>query len=390
VNTRRSILAAALLAPLLAAGPAAAAPWAFVSTSGTGNAALRVLDLDTMAFEPPIAGVGDEPSKLAANADRTRLWLASWRFNGSTDAQRGMVYAIDTRLRAVVGAAEVGRRQNRALAVSPDGTRLYSWKETFDGTTVSFGVAVLDTASLAEIATVPLPVATCRDNAQDLLAHPDGRVLLSGCTDGLRVLDPASLAVTVVAPTPFVGRLVGLSPDGGEAYASTGANANTLAGVTGLRAIRLADGQVTEFAWQLAAGSPNFPSNSRAFSMLAVQRPADPPGQPIHLFTWASANGNAPVAWATPADLLPPATTRRLVGTATVGPVEAIAADASGMLALGARFGALQKLDLAPATGSAPLAAIGAPLAVAGVAALTDLVIVPWAPDRVFANGFEP
>ena len=178
-----------------------AAPYAFVSVSTPASRAVQVIDLETMTIATTIGNVGDEPGRMVTNADRSQIWLSSWRdlpalFN------EGQVHRIDTRTRQVVASQAVGIRQNRTIALSPDASRVYTWKqESVDGVN-SIGIAVLEANTLAEIAVVPITGPSCLQFAEQIAVAPDGRIVAGGCADGLRIIDPVTLAVTIGATTP--------------------------------------------------------------------------------------------------------------------------------------------------------------------------------------------
>lgn len=374
------------------ASAAHAAPHAFVSVSGgtPASRAVRVIDLETMTITTTIGNVGDEPGRMVANADRSQIWLSSWR-DTAQGFNEGQVHRIDTRTRQVVDSQVVGIRQNRTIALSPDESRVYTWKtESVDGVS-SLGVAVLDATTLAEIVVVPITGSGCLQNASDIAVAPDGRIVAGGCPDGLRIVDPVTFTVTTGAVTPLPGTpIFGFSPDGGEVYvaATTPTVAN---GGTGIRAIDLETGTGTDFYWEVPFGSPNYPNGSTAARMIVVQRPDDPPGDPTVFFSYGSAFGNTPVAWARSSDLaggIDPRQ-RRLIGRAAVGPSSSLGAEIDGNVGLGARLGGMIRLRFDPADPDLALAEDGSAVALEGVGTLTDIIVVAEPPDPLFADGFD-
>lgn len=126
------------------------------------------------------------------------------------------VHALSPAQRRVLRTVVVGEATGRAIAISPDDARVRLWKLT--SATESFGVAAPDAAMLAEVGSVPLSWSLCRHGARDLAAAPDGRVVATGCGDGLRVIDLLSLAATTLPlDSALFNDLVGLSPNGEEA-----------------------------------------------------------------------------------------------------------------------------------------------------------------------------
>ncbi len=372
---------------LLATAPLAAQPYAFVSLSDGAFDGMRVIDLTSMTVERTLTGLGDEPGRMVANADRSRIYLSSWRF--ANPQNQGLIYVIDTRLRQVVaGPVVVGLKQNRTIGISPDGMRVYTWKlESVNGVT-SIGVVVLDAITLAEIATVPITGANCIATATNVAVSPDGRIVATVCTDGVRIIDPVTFAVTLGGlPTVGNARILGFSPDGGEVYVSGLGPVNFTN--TGIRAIDLTTGAGNDFSWNLGVGGNlAISSGAQAFRMHTVRRPSDPPDDPTVYFSYFAAGANNPVAWASGSALV--ARQRTLIGRGAAGPGSSIGISPDGTVGLTARIGGVQRVVTEPA--SDPLLRIapsGSILAQTGVASFTDIIVVPYPPDFVFQNGFE-
>ena len=365
-----------------------AEPHAFVSVSTPESRAVQVVDLATMSIATTIGNLGDEPGRMVANAARSQIWLSSWRnLPGLNEAR---VHRIDTGLRQVVATAAVGIRQNRTIALSPDESRVYTWKqESIDGVS-SIAVAVLDATTLAEIAVVPITGPSCLQFASQIAVAPDGRIVAAGCSDGLRIIDPATLAVTLGASPPLSSSaILGFSPDGIEVYVPTAAGAS--AANAGVHAIDLDTGVGSSFSWSVSDGAPGFPQGSSATRMTVVQRPDDPPGNPTVFFTYASSFGNPPVAWAKASDLAPAEgpRERRLLGRLLVGPASSLGAAVDGRVGLGARIGGIRRLQFGSSPSDPVVAADGNIVNLAGVGPLTDVVIPPSITDILFADDFD-
>lgn len=387
----RPVLLRAIFALVLASltNPALGAPHAFVSLSSGAADTVSVVDLATMTVEATIGNVGDEPGRMVANADRSMIWLSSWRdLPGTNEA---LVLRIDTRTRQLTAQAAVGLRQNRTIALSPDETRVYTWKQTSIDGVNSIGIAVLDATTLAEIAVVPMTGPSCLQFASQIAVAPDGRVVAAGCADGLRIIDPQTLAVTIGAAPPLSSSpVLGFSPDGVEVYVAAAGVVNGSGTGTGIRAIDLDTGVGTDFHW--AAGGGTFPQNSGIARMATVRRPLDPPGDPTVFFTYHSAFGVTPVAWARSSDLAPPgggARQRRLVGRATAGPASSLGVAPDGTIGLGGRLGEIQRLAFAEPAGGMALQADGAVASLPGLAPISDIIVVPALTDSLFQHGFE-
>ncbi len=363
-----------------------AAPFAFVSVSSPGNRAVRVIDMATLTVERSLTNVGDEPGRMVATSDRKTLYLSSWRSSGSGLSAAGQIYRIDTAFRRVTSVANVGTRQNRTVALSPDEQRVYTWKQVTEDGVTRLDLAVLDATTLSELASTTLPTNMCLATAYDILVHPDGRIVLSGCQDGLRIADPDTLALTLVGPMPSGNpRLLGFTPPG-DAVLTPAIGGVSAFGITGIAAMHLQTGAIKAVTWGLAGSSfPGFPTGSAAFRMTRVQRPSDTPDNPLFVFSYFTANGNSPVAYATADDLAldPP----RLTGLVDLGPMSSFGADPAGEQGIGGRLGGLRRVSIAA---SEPvLITDGINLSMTGVDTLTDIIVIDQPYAFVFADGLE-
>ncbi len=381
---RKMLLATAIALHVSAAG---ACPNAFISTQNVSDA-VQIVDLATMTIIDSITGVGEEPSRMVTTADRSRIYLSSYIGQSPGNPARGMVYLIDTASRRVVASASVGGRQNRTIALSPDEQKVYTFKQNTDeGNTTTIGVAVLDADSLAELAVASLPTTECLQTVKEVIAHPDGRIFVSGCSDFIRIIDPITLNVGTLAPHPAgtVGRMLGFSPNGAELYVPVGAA--DVGGNAGLVAIDIVSGTTANFFQDLQSSSGSiFPNGSQALRMLTVQRPGDVANDPTVFFTYASAAGNAPVVHARSSDLSPAvgAPVRRILSRHNIGASSVMGASVNASHGIGTRLGGMQKLDFSPA-GIAPIAAIGNGLSLPGVTNLSDIIV----DDGFSCSGFE-
>lgn len=371
-----------------AASPAGAQPKAFVSVSSpTEGRAIRVVDVQSMTVEASITGVGDEPGRMVTNADRSRIYLSSWVTG------QGRVYAIDTATRSVLGFAAAGNAQNRSIAISPDGLRVYSFKREGATPNLTIGIMVLDAVTLAEIATVPITGPNCTTTFTDIVVMPDGRIVAAICTDGVRVVDPVTFAVAVRgSPLPSTNsRLLGVSPDGSEVYVGTGSNAISVFGTTAIAALNVDTGASVAVTWNVPpAGSyPGFDSGSGPTRVTVVPVLGGSPQDAIYLFSYFSAAApNVPIAWARAADLTPALNggNRQLTRLAAVGSTAVLGVDGGGLVGLSGRVGAVRRIAIDPAaTGSSLVTAQGAFLSLPGVGNLSDIVVV----SPLFADGFE-
>ncbi|MFO0043363.1 MAG: YncE family protein [Pseudomonadota bacterium] len=366
------------------AGGSLAQSKAFVSVSSSVDGrAIRIVDLQTMTVEASITGIGDEPGRMVANADRSRVYVSSW-----SSISGGQVYAIDTATRTASGPAPAGNAQNRAIAISPDGLRVYTFKREVVSTNETIGVLVLDALTLAEIATVPITGPGCTTNFRDLVVMPDGRIVAGICNDGLRISDPVTFAVAVRGGAPAaLGRLLGVSPDGSEIYIGTGSNAINVFGITGLRTFNVDTGVSTDLTWNVpvAPSYPGFTTSAAPVRLTVVPVVGGLPGDAIYLFSYFSAGApNEPIAWARASTLS--SGLRQLTRLAAVGSTAVIGVGEDGLLGLSARGNNVRRIAIDPgATDASLITSQGAFLSLPGVGTLTDIVVV----KPLFADGFE-
>lgn len=374
------------LAPLIAAAPVHAQSTAFFSTQGS-NPAVQVLDVCAMEVQATITGVGSEPSRMVRSPDGSRIFVSSAQ-SGS-----GSVYAIDTASREVVASAAAGIVQNRTLAISPDGSRVYTWKVTGPS---AIGVLVLDATDLSEIATVPITGTGCLTGRNDVFVMPDGRIVANACSDGLRIIDPQTLAVGVGPTLPSgSGRILGASPDGAELYVSRSGALGVAAGNTGVRAIDLATGVPSEFSWDLPpAGSfPGFANGASIQRLTVVRAPGASLANTYVYATYSSAGGAVPVAYARASDLAPGAggqRNRRMIGLVAIPGVSSLGS-ANGRLGLAtAGSGGIRRVRFDPefAPPSSHVLAGGAVVPFAGTSTLTDVIV--FGSGDLFCDGYEP
>lgn len=299
--SRSKFLFAQLVTAMLVTAPACAADLAYITAQSPLNA-LLVYDVATMTELARVTGFGIEPSRMVANPDRSRLYVVSRTLAAAGQPAEMRVHMVSTSQRRILRTVVVGLSTGRAIGISPDGHRVYVWKQTASPQAIS--VAVLDARTLAEIDTVPLPWTQCGTIHQDIAVSPDGRVVTSICTDGLRVIDPVTLVPTTLPlATGLAFDLIGFSPNGQEVYLRHSTNASSFE--PKLAAIHLDTGVRSEVAFDLPEGSPSF-GGAAAARMVRVQRPADPPGSPTVFVTYPAVTGGAPPIASTPLDTLSP------------------------------------------------------------------------------------
>jgi DNA-binding beta-propeller fold protein YncE len=371
----------------LASGlPAEAQTLAFFSTQSPAPA-VNVVDACSLEVQATITGLGSEPSRMVANPSGSRIYLSS------AQSGNGLVHAIDTATYEVVATAGAGAAQNRTIAISPDGSRVYTWKV---GSSPQLGVLVLDAADLTEIATVPITGNNCVSGRNDIFVMPDGRIVANACNDGLRIIDPVTLAVGVGPTLPAgSGSLLGASPDGAELYVARTGALGVAAGNTGVRAIDLATGVPSEFTWELLpAGSfPGFASGAAIRRLTVIKAPGASLADTWYYAGYYSAGGVVPVAYARASDLAPNASgvrNRRMIGLVAISGAMALGS-ADGKLGLAASgSGSLRRLRFNPefSPPQSHVTAAGALVPFPGTSTLSDMIVLGIA--SLFCDGFEP
>lgn len=354
-----------------------AAPFAYISVSDPSDRSVKIMDLQTMTVVHSLSGVGSEPSRMVISPDYNRIYLASYTPASVGVLAQGKIYLIDTTQRRVVAEASVGLVQNRALGLSADGSRLYSWKVTNDGVSSTRHIAILNSADLSEIASVPLP-PSCLQNTGDMAVHPDGRVFFTGCNEGMYSMNPATLALTFFAQVPISNSvIIGFSPDATELYLPTLSSS--------VRAYNLSTAASNDFFFDLPSGSPAI--SGSAHRMVSAKRVNAALGtEPIFFTFFNAASGGLAIVHARRDELAPisGAPTRRFVGSTSVGPADVIGLDTVSEFALTGRLSEIRKQTLRADSG-AVIAPVGVTQALAGVWRKTDIVFT----DELVRIGFE-
>lgn len=353
--SRKRFLSAQFVAAMLAAAPACAADLAFITAQSPLNA-LLVYDVATMTESARVTGFGVEPSRMVANPDRSRLYVVSRTLAAAGQPAEMRVNMVSTFQRRILRTVVVGLSTGRAIGISPDGSQLYVWKQTVSPQAIS--VAVLDARTLTEIGTVPLPWAECGTIHQDIAVAPDGRIITSICTDGLRVIDPVTLVPTTLPLSSGLAYdFIGFSPDGQEVYMRHTLSASSFE--PKLAAIHLDTGVRSEVAFDLPEGSPSF-GGAAAARMIRVQRPADPPGSPTVFLTYPAVAGGAPPIASTPLETLAPPN-RRLTQLTSLGAPAAhiIGASEDGYVGIIGNQRYLRRVSFDPNLPGTPIAVDG-------------------------------
>jgi YVTN family beta-propeller protein len=195
---------------------ALAQPFAYVAgvRTGANNRGTQVLTVIDVGRRAKVASIALGESCLcvgeraAVSPDGARVYVSNYWSN--------TVSVVDTATNSVIRTFAVQPFPG-ALAVSPDGTRLYI--NTVIYPNPGYLVQVLDTASGATIATIPLNVP---QSGSGMAISPDGTRLyvtnqaLNG--SNVKIIDTALNAVIGTVPTGLVPRAIDVTPDGLIAY----------------------------------------------------------------------------------------------------------------------------------------------------------------------------
>lgn len=149
-------------------------------------------------------GVGTGSFAEALSPDGSRLYVGSL-----TGTDTGKVTVVDTVSGTATATITTGANQLVDLAVSPDGTRLYTAHR-------GGAVKVIDTAT-NNVITTAVPATT----AYGIAVSPDGTKLYVSDFQNARILVLGATSLLAVAPPIPVGpnpRLITISPDGTRAY----------------------------------------------------------------------------------------------------------------------------------------------------------------------------
>jgi YVTN family beta-propeller protein len=213
-RTRRLGCAVAIV--LAVTTPALAQPFAYVlgvrtGPNNRGTQFLTVIDIARRARVTSIA-LGESclcvGERAVASADGSLLYVSNFWSN--------TVSVVDLATNSVIRTF-TGQPLPGALAVSPDGTRLYVSTSIYP--TPGYLVQVLDTSSGATIATIRLNVG---QSGSGMAITPDGRRLYvsnqSLGDNNLKIIDPSTNAIIGTVPIGRVPRAIDVTPDGSFAY----------------------------------------------------------------------------------------------------------------------------------------------------------------------------
>ncbi len=190
-----------ILALLLLAGGAGAAPFAYITNSGSNN--VSVIDTATNTVVASVT-VGSIPGGVAVNPAGTRVYVAN---RGS-----GTVSVIDTATNTVNTTVNLGGTPSR-VAVNPAGTRVYVTNGDNNN------VSVIDTTTNNVIASVPIVKAP-----NGVAVNPAGTrvyVVSSDINDehgNLSVIDTATNTVIDIVIVEYGSLEVAVNPAGTRVY----------------------------------------------------------------------------------------------------------------------------------------------------------------------------
>jgi YVTN family beta-propeller protein len=197
-----------VLALAFGALPAAAAPFAYVANAQSKSVSVIDTATNKVVGTPIPTPPGLEPVAVAVAPDGTQVYV-------TLSGEPGKVSVIDTATNKVVATVMVGNFPV-GVAVSPDGTRAYV-SNTFSG-----NVSVIDTTTNPPTVRA-IPVGDTTGGA--IAVSPDGKKVYVGC-HGVGVIDTATNKV--VATVDVGGGVIqglAVSPDGKHVYGTVHAEA---------------------------------------------------------------------------------------------------------------------------------------------------------------------
>ena len=189
----------------LAASPAEAAPFAYVTIPGSKS--ISEIDTATNTVVATVT-VGAQPVTVAVTPDGKRVYVTTISSNLSNP---GAVLMIDTATNTVVATVTVGAVPI-GVAITPDG------KHAYVANSASTTVSVIDTTTTPPSVEATVPVGT---SPNSVAVTPDGKhtYVTNTNDDTVSVIDTTSNTV-VGTPIP-VGLLpfgVAVTPDGKSVY----------------------------------------------------------------------------------------------------------------------------------------------------------------------------
>ncbi|MBU3750353.1 MAG: hypothetical protein FGM52_07860, partial [Mycobacterium sp.] len=204
----------------------------FITDSGGGY--VRVYNPNSFSYESiALTDTFAEPRSVVVSPDGRRAYVGSldgegYNFLSALDISNPADYGVKVDipggavwLAKSIATISVGAT---AMAITPDGLTLYA-----AGTDPSAGVAVIDTDSMEQVATIALPVPSALDGRGDsdgLRVSPDGARLYAIVGNpttavALAAVDTATNTVTNTVPLSVDTRGLAVSPDGRSVWVSS-------------------------------------------------------------------------------------------------------------------------------------------------------------------------
>jgi YVTN family beta-propeller protein/VCBS repeat-containing protein len=181
---------------------------AYAYVSNIGSQSVSVIDTSTNTVVETITDGFYYPVGMALSPDGSTLYTSNWGDGGS----RSPLTVIDTATNTVVGSISAGHNSH-IVVVSPDGSRVYvSNYGSYGGSSV----LVIDPATGGRIADIPMG-----GNALGIgLTADGGRAYVASTGNTVSVIDTATNTVTGSIPLSGPGGLITMSPDRSLAYVS--------------------------------------------------------------------------------------------------------------------------------------------------------------------------
>jgi YVTN family beta-propeller protein len=173
-------------------------------------------ELSTISF----GSAGDSARALAVSPDGTKLFLTT--VNQTSPAPSGTLWIVDAVRRTVLAQIPTGGFYAPAVAVLPDNSRAYVVNSVAPSVVSPNGsLSVIDLATSTVTATVPL-----ERNSTAMAVAPDGRAVYV-TNSGSDTVSKVSTTTNTVEATIAVGRFpsaIDISPDGSRIFVANGGN----------------------------------------------------------------------------------------------------------------------------------------------------------------------
>jgi YVTN family beta-propeller protein len=197
----------------------------------TSSNTVQVIDAarNTVSATIPVGAPTTFPRSEAVSPDGSKVYVTSAPFPTPLGSPGlAIVSVIDTATNTVIATIPVGDQhtlQPGGVAVTRDGSKVYvAVDDNFSGS-FSGSLSVIDTATNAVSATIPLGSPT----ASGVAVAPDGSKVYAASGGAIFVIDTATN--TVSTTIPVIGFKLVVTPDGSKVYVTNGSPSNTVSAI---------------------------------------------------------------------------------------------------------------------------------------------------------------